>query len=51
MFSKITTLVVIGFVALTAQAQDSLFSLFKQQQSPKAPVKPVIPTPVITSPS
>ena len=50
MFAKITTLVVIGFVMLTAHAQDSIFSFAKKRTptpsktyKPTTPSKPVKP--------
>jgi hypothetical protein len=45
MFFKLTTLVIIGFVALTTQAQDSIFSFAKKRPpTPSKPTKPVTPT-------
>ncbi len=41
MFFKLTTLVIIGFVALTTQAQDSILSLAKKRP-PTPATKPVI---------
>ena len=37
MLTKISALVIVGFASLT-QAQDSLFSLFKQQKAPEMPM-------------
>jgi hypothetical protein len=50
MFFKLTTLVIIGFVALTTQAQDSIFSLAKKRPPTPAP-KPVTPTKPVTKPT
>ena len=52
MFFKLTTLVIIGFVALTTQAQDSIFSFAKKRPpTPSNPTKPVIPTKPIINPN